>query len=214
MSASITIASAPSTPSRLSQLLAGWREYCQQNSVMHDRSRGYFKSLNHSMMIPSMILSSVSGIGTIGVGSNEGSRWAVVSLGIVGLLSTCLVSIHRFMNIAELQREHDLYSDMFKNLMNEIDMQLVLDEGGQEMSKMFTNKFEFAKYCKNRLDVLIDKAPAIPQRVANTFDARVKLEHLIEEAPRHRTPRKAAAAALLVRPERDMRNEPASKTFM
>ena len=137
---------------------------------MHNQSRGHFKVLNHAMMIPALLLSSATGLGTISIGSksnmarhDEGPDWQLVTLGIVGVTSTCLMSVHRFMNVAELQREHDLYSDMFASLANEIDMQLVLDESGK--SKMFINKLEFVKYCKNRMDVLMDKAPAIPKGI-------------------------------------------------
>ncbi len=114
-----------------------------------------------------MILSSVTGIGTIGIGSNDnrgaGSSWVLVALGAVGVVSTCIMSIHRFLNVAELQKEHDLYSDLYATLTNEIDMQRILDEWGE--SKMFVNKLEFVKYCKNRMDVLIDKAPPIPKGI-------------------------------------------------
>jgi hypothetical protein len=131
---------------------------------LHDQRRGHFKVLNYGLMIPSIILSSAAGFGTIGIGSNPniggGIDWTLVALGVIGVISTCLVSVHRLMNAAELQREHDLYSDMYACLVNEIDMQLVLDEGG-EHCKVFTNKQEFVKYCKSRMDMLMDKAPPI-----------------------------------------------------
>ena len=44
-------------------------------------------------------------------------------------------------------------------------MQFILDDS-DEISKMFVNKREFIKYCKSRLDVLMDKVPPIPKRIA------------------------------------------------
>ena len=158
-----------STNKSIDQLLSEWRTYASVNSVMHDESRGHFKSLNYGLMIPSVVLSSATSLGAIGIGSKEqGSScsqnpWILIALGIVGIASTCLQSVHRLMNVAELQREHDLYSDLFASLANEIDMQLILDDAAE--SKMFTNKREFVKYCKGRLDVLMDKAPPIPKRI-------------------------------------------------
>ena len=153
-------------------LLGEWNVYCQLNSRMHDASRGRFKRLNHGLMIPALLLSSVASLGATSLGAmglnhSNGPASAVdlplLMIGVIGLASTCLVSVHRLINAAELQREHDLYSDMFTTLANEIDMQLVLDESG--VSKMFTSKHEFVKYCKGRMDVLIDKAPPIPKTI-------------------------------------------------
>lgn len=79
------------------------------------------------------------------------------------------------MNVNELQKEHDLYSDMFKNLGNEIDMQQVLLHNtsitNNNDSRMYVNQQEFAKFCKHQLDILIDKAPAIPKSIVKKFNA-------------------------------------------
>ncbi len=165
--------STPSTVKSIDKLLEEWKIYCSLNSRMHNQSRGHFKSLNHGLMIPALILSSVTGIGatsigTLGVSNNNKCEevvidWPLVVIGTMGMISTCLLSVHRLLNAAELQREHDLYSDMFESLANEIDMQLILDDG--EVSKMFTNKREFVKHCKSRMDILIDKAPPIPKAI-------------------------------------------------
>jgi hypothetical protein len=160
----------PSTIKSIDQLLGEWQVYCWTNSIMHNQSRGRYKAMNHGLMIPALLLSSATGLGTIGIGSNsntaEGTDWPLVALGLIGLASTCLMSVHRLMNVAELQREHDLYSDMFASLANEIDMQLILDDDDSGHSKMFINKREFVKYCKSRMDVLMDKAPPIPKGIA------------------------------------------------
>jgi hypothetical protein len=156
----------------LDQLLEEWKVYASLNSIMHNASRGHFKSLNYGLMIPSVVLSSLTGVGTIGIASKEesgscGNALILLAFGAIGICSTCLLTVHRLMNVAELQKEHDLYSDMFESLANEIDMQLTLDESIG--SKMFTNKQEFAKYCKSRMDILIDKAPPIPKGILKKY---------------------------------------------
>ena len=155
-------------------LLFEWKNYSDNNSEMHEKSIGYFKFWNHGLMIPSMIMGSVTGLGAIFIankGENNDGRvdWVLVGFGVVGIVSTLLVSVHRFMNVERLQTEHDFYSDMFANISNEIEMHLTLDQ--KDDTKMFKNKEEFVKYCKYRMDVLIDKAPPIPQmfrRVENS----------------------------------------------
>lgn len=163
----------PATPGSGSALLKQWREYCKMHSEMHDASRGHFKALNHGLMIPTIVLSSVTGIGTIGVGTNDKNceqttNWVLISLGALGLISTCLLSVHRLLGCADLQREHDLYSDLYESLSHEIDMQLVLNDSGD--SRMFVNTREFIKYCKSKMDVLIDKAPPIPKKIMKAND--------------------------------------------
>jgi hypothetical protein len=155
----------------IENLLFEWKGYCKFNSEVHNDSRGHFKFLNYGLMIPAMILGSATGIGTISIASNKdnadckngGVDWILLAVGCVGIVSTCLISVHRYMNVSQLQTEHDMYSDMFIILTNEIDMQLTLDDANE--SKMFTNKMEFMKYCKYRMDVLMDKAPPIPKKI-------------------------------------------------
>ena len=144
---------------------------------MHNESRGHFKSLNHGLMIPSIVLSSATAFGTIGIASKEEDThirtWILISMGIVSILSTCLLSVHRLMNVAELQMQHDLYSDLYASFANEVDMQILLDQ--VQESRMFTNKLEFAKYCKARMDVLMDKAPPIPKGILSKNEAAASL---------------------------------------
>jgi hypothetical protein len=159
-------------------LLFEWKEYSDVNSEMHEQSIGYFKFWNHGLMIPSMILGSVTGIGTIFIANNGEKKqgqidWVLVGFGVIGIVSTLLVSIHRFMNVERLQSEHDFYSDMFGNVSNEIEMHLTLDQ--KDETKMFKNKEEFVKYCKYRMDVLIDKAPPIPEFIKSKSNPVVRI---------------------------------------
>ena len=143
---------------------------------MHDTCRAYFRALNHGLMIPAILLSSGTGIGTIGVGSSDKqckdtTNWLLVALGVAGLMSTCLISVHRLLGCVDLQRDHDLYSDMYKSLANEISMQLVLSN--DDSARMFVSTREYLKFCKSRMDVLIDKAPPIPKSV-------LKSRHIVQ----------------------------------
>jgi hypothetical protein len=62
------------------------------------------------------------------------------------------------MNYPELQLQHDLYSDHFQMLHNDISLNIALNN---TMDSVFKNSSEFAKHCKHNLDILIDKAPPI-----------------------------------------------------
>lgn len=170
---------ATSTPTELgmdnaaSKLLQQWRSYCHCQALLHNMSCGHFKVLNHALSITSMLLGSFSGLTVIGVASSSIGKPSaqtdddyyysivIISMGVAGVLASTLASIHKFLGVAELQREHGLYSDMFENLMNDIDMHIVLDSN-RSISRMFVNTGESLKYCKHRLNLLVDKAPPIP----------------------------------------------------
>lgn len=151
----------------IDQLLGQWRSYAAMHSVMHNEGRGHFKAISYCLMVPSIVLASTSALGTIGIATKEPDgatrTWFLISMGIVSIASTCLLSVHRFMNVSEQQVQHGLYADLYESFANEVDMQQVLDD--DPMSRMFVSKQEFLKYCKSRMDVLIDKAPPIPKSI-------------------------------------------------
>ena len=135
---------------------------------MHNDARGHFRKMNHLLMIASILLTSVSSVSAIGILSSQGTcssddkttSWVLLALNSVGLLSATLVSIHRFLSVSELQEQHDLYSDLYDILAKDIDLQMALTRS--HVAPVFVSLSEFAKHCKARLDMLIDKGPSIP----------------------------------------------------
>ncbi len=145
-----------------------WKHKCVLYGKQHDDARAYYRYMNHSLMITSIMLSGLASTTSLSIVSNESNCtgksniWLIV-LNSVGIFSSVLISIHRFMGISELQQNHDLHSDLYTCLANDITMNVAL-EGG---SKMFHSLDEFMKHCKARLDILIDKAPPIPTFIIN-----------------------------------------------
>jgi hypothetical protein len=139
---------------------------------------------NHALSITSIVLSSMASAVTIGVvgsgrdcSAEEGGRsagdYVVLMLAVGGLIGSTLMSVHKLLGPAELQREHDFYSDMYEQLRKEIDMQLMLEapSDGKQCTRacVFVSLHEFVKHCKNRMDILVDKAPSIPSGVQRRF---------------------------------------------
>lgn len=154
-----------STNAELLHVIEGWRNRCQTFEKMHSMSRVYYRNLNHSIMITSLMMSSLSSIASLTVViGNKSCESNTINIPLVvfnsiGIVASLLLTIHRFLRLSELQKEHDFYSDMFCILGNEITLQIALD---QSDAKMFVSLSEYAKYCKQKLDILIDKDPAIP----------------------------------------------------
>lgn len=151
-------------------ILKEWRIYSLRQAKMHNVMRSIYRFRNLSLAIPAILLSTVSGSANISMGSrscSEGNNWLSILFGALGLSSAAMFSIHRYLNLPELQKEHDFYADEFEKLGNEITMQLTLDT--EEGSQAYRNLAEFMKECKKTLDVLIDKAPPVFGRIEKRF---------------------------------------------
>lgn len=153
----------------IKQLLNEWKISASENSIAHIKACKQFKYLNHSLMITSLLLSCVSNASSLMISSNvtniscvHNSNWVIFSLNIVGLVSACIISIHRFLNLAELQKEHDIFGDLYEILAKDIDLHVAIDIENDTNGRMFVSIIEFSKHCKSRLDMYIDKAPVLP----------------------------------------------------
>lgn len=152
------------------QLLEEWRIYCDAHSKMHNEALGYFKFLNRVIMIASIIMSAVSSAMSLTIVSNnkecsnDSMTTMLIILNSIAMGATALITIHRFLNLDELQHLHDLYSDMHVCLAKDVQMHLVLQTS---TTPVFFSMEEMAKHIKSRLDILIDKSPAIPGFIVN-----------------------------------------------
>lgn len=149
-------------------ILQRWRDFAQEQGVLHDKSRVYYRLLDFGMMIPAILLASVAGVSIISTSSKEkcdtNTNWLLVAMGSASILSSALVTIHRYTTVADLQRRHDTYADAFTTFSNELDMQLALDTA--EQGRVFTSTQELIKHAKRNLDILVDKAPGLPAHIA------------------------------------------------
>lgn len=157
-------------------LLKEWMEDCEKRCKCHSLSQTYYSILNLCLSIPAIGLSTVAGSGNIGVGSstsgtcNNSKSWLSILFGTLGLVSASLFTIHRSMAFPELQKAHGFYSCEFEKLALEIKMQLVLDKKTEYHT--YKNIAEFMKECKKNMDILIDRAPIIPDNIVKKVAAQ------------------------------------------
>ena len=156
------------------ELLGRWGAFCRVHEKRHDSARGHFRVLNHTLMISSILFSSVSSALSLTVVSsgredcNAQRNVTLIVLNSIGVLAATILSVHRFLGLSELQQNHDYYSDMYACLSKDIEMNLALEEGSNQV---FRTLDECCKYCKNRIELYIDKAPAIPTFIVNRHPA-------------------------------------------
>ena len=143
-------------------LLNEWAEYCIEQSRLHGMARGHYKKIHKLLFVPATILGSVSGVSMISTSITEGNTIFGVVFGVMSLVGAGLMTIHNNFEIVDKINMNDLYGDAFYNLSNEIKVHLTLDESE---SRGYRDIAEIVKEMRHRLEILIDKAPAIPGSV-------------------------------------------------
>lgn len=154
------------------KILRTWEIETNINCLLHSSSSEYYSKLNILFMIPIIILSSSTG--TLGL-MNTNSSQIIVSnnlnvmsllVGIFGLLSAMLTTIHNFLGIQKLQSTHNFHSTEYNKISREIKMHIYLSE----------TDHEYIKQCRAKIDNLIETAPEIP----NHIEDNPKLQHKIK----------------------------------
>jgi len=158
------------TQTEITALLENWEKFCDEQSQMHSVSVSYFRTINYLIAIPAILLSTFSGAGSIGLASSCNTDSLSIALGFLVLVSGAMFSIHRYMNIPELQQMHDFYGDEFYKLSNSIRLNLVLST---DDSRCFKNIQEYSKFIKGQIDICVDKAPGIPRHVMRKTKKRI-----------------------------------------
>jgi hypothetical protein len=163
-------------------LVRRWSAETKAHSIMHDMAWTHYRNWNMATMVPAMLLSSVSGISTVGIGQSSGEcgsgNISLTVLGVCGIVGATLMAINRYMMFSELQQLHDVYSDNYEILHRDIKFNLSVC---RTPHSVFANDVEFIKNCKAHLDLLIDKAPAIPYVVRRRIE-RLRLRAESEAA--------------------------------
>jgi len=151
---------------KLRKLIDEWYNFCEQTSILHSMCQSHYNKIGNAISLSAISLSTLGGTSSL-ASSGEGQeshRIFAIILGIVSLVSGTLMTIHRYFNFNQLEKDHSFYSSEYAKLKNEMHMQMYIH---QCSSKTYVNLVEFCKAIKGTLDSLIDRAPNIPSIIAN-----------------------------------------------
>lgn len=155
------------------RLLQEWHDFCHTQSVLHGMNSTFYQLWGNVISITAIVLSTLGGTSSIATSNSTGSSQVLsILFGAVGVLSGALMSIHRYLNLPELQRANQFYSDEYAKLKNEIHMQLYIHFSIH--NKTYANLTEFCKATKHTLDSLIDRSPQIRPSVIRQYESNVK----------------------------------------
>lgn len=159
------------------KILRSWEVETSVNHLLHSSSSEYYSRLNIIFMIPIIIFSSSTG--TLGLMNSNSSQMIisnnvnVISLivGVLGLLSAMLTTIHNFLGIQKLQSTHNFHSVEYTKISREIKMHIYLSETDV---KIYANIAEYIKQCRSKIDKLIETAPEIPRHIETNLKHEIK----------------------------------------
>ena len=144
------------------ELLGRWFEICNNYSHLHHLSFDYYRKVNYLMMLPIMIITTVTGSFNLVLSFYPTSIYVQISLGVLGLFAGMISSMYNFLEIPQLQEQHNMFSARFEKYGRTIEMELVLYKN---KSKTYASLAEFIKIIKSEIDHLVDNGPFIPSHI-------------------------------------------------
>jgi hypothetical protein len=157
------------------QLLIRWAEKAAGYRWLHNHARLHFKRVNDWLSYPSIIISSITGVGGFavlnpsgdeGVSSETKSKimfiqYAFAFLNVIGGI---LTSISKFSQSSQLAEAHSAMCVQYSKFYRNIDMELSLDPQHRQ------DVIEFVNKCREEYDRLLDDAPDIPANAIIAFN--------------------------------------------
>lgn len=158
---------------KLKKLLQEWHQFCERRTIVHGKSQNHYKFWGNLLSIFSILLSTVGGASNIGTSGNnlENDKITPIVFGALSLVSGTLMTIHRYFNFNQLERDHGFYSSEYAKIKNDIHMQLYIH---QCSNKTYVNLVEFVKTIKGSIDSMTDRAPGVPSLIINKFEKNEK----------------------------------------
>lgn len=149
------------------RILKIWAEKASGWAWLHDKSARFFNQLTNKYMYPSIVLSTVSsGIGFSMYGSvnfQSTSKYMVVVIGCMNLMSALLASLQKFARSTEKAELHSHMHKLFSSYCRKIVMELALQPCDRKEC------VEFCKTCRDEYDKLVTDSPEIPNEIIADF---------------------------------------------
>jgi hypothetical protein len=152
----------------LEELIADWGDKALVYRWLHERTSLLFKNNDQGLMIPVIVLSTLTGTANFGMGSffgNDANGQRIAQLGVGGIsiiagVLTTLANYYGYSKCAETHRTSGVSWGKFNRFIS-IELRLHPDERMDSKS--------FLKMFRIELDRLIEQAPSIPNAVINEF---------------------------------------------
>ncbi len=154
-------------------LMADWSDIAGCYRWMHDRAEKKYTLQNMYMIIPVIILSTLTGTASVGIGSIAGDDQAVqkyLNFGIGGLnlIAAILTTLNNFLRFAQLGESNRVAGIAWGKFQRLIAVELALNPNDR------MDSLDFLKICRADLDRLIEQSPPIPDTIIAEFEIEFK----------------------------------------
>lgn len=153
-------------------VLDTWRKRAKAEGQMHLASYRYFKRIHYCFLVTIVVLSTAAGSINIADSSSsnedtcqKGPNFIQLGLGIVGLVSAALTTIHNYTNVALRYESHGFFDDEYDKLSREIQVHALLADSP---NRIYVDKGVLLKEVKDKFDRLAEKAPKIPSHISES----------------------------------------------
>jgi hypothetical protein len=152
----------------IENLIADWSDRAQCYRWMHDRTSRDYSRYNQYMMIPVIILSTLTGTANFGLDSifqNNSSSKTFASLGIgaVSITTGIISTLANFLQYGQGSESHSVSALMWGKFSRLISIEMALHPEDR------MEAFAFLKMFRIELDRLVEQAPVISESVIMHF---------------------------------------------
>jgi hypothetical protein len=150
-------------------LLADWSEIALCYSWLHGYSQRKYKRKYHSLQVPIIILSTLTGVGNFATESYVPADAQKIFTAIVGSLNIfagILGTLLSFLRYSEIYESHRIAALGWSKLGRNIEIELSLQD------KKRNNCRDFLKVCRAEYDRLLESSPMIDMDIINIFNTK------------------------------------------
>lgn len=154
-------------------LMADWSDIAGCYRWMHDRAEKKYTVKNMYMTIPVIILSTLTGTASVGIGSIAGNdeqvqKYLNFAIGGLSLIAGILTTLNNFLRFAQLGESNRVAGIAWGKFQRLISVELALHPNDR------MDSLDFLKICRADLDRLIEQSPPIPDSIIAEFEVEFR----------------------------------------
>jgi hypothetical protein len=151
----------------LERLLADEGEKALGLSWIHNQAETYYAKRNQWITIPCVVLSTLSGAGSIGSQTMfSDGKTASLAIGAVSIGVGILQTLGGFWSFAKLQEAHRQADIAWHKLHRFISVEMTLPRQERILAK------DMLKICREQIERLSETAPIVPDSIVDDFNKR------------------------------------------
>ena len=148
------------------ELLGRWFEICNNYSHLHHLSFEYYRKVNYFMMLPIMLITTVTGSFNLVLSFHPTLIYIQIVLGVLGLFAGMISSMYNFLEIPQLQEKHNLHSSQFEKYGRTIEMELVLYKNISKTDYVYNTLGSVPKELRDKYNIV---------SISNTEDGKKRV---------------------------------------